>query len=244
MKPTRILAALLLALAASGSAQAIPLSDLLNGGSITAGDKLFDRWSLIGKGYDSNDGSTFTAANIDVTALNDGGLNPGPGLKFSVLNSQLTVSGNDIYAYRDLYFGFRASVLAPGFGINGNLLKFENGGAVLSWMTDGSNDNGVFIVETLGSGEGLSDLGITDVEFSSLDNVQTSTVDDSVAFAAQSEVWVTKNILVWSVDTTDSAGLYGFEQRFSQTTTVPEPGTLWLLGLSLAGMGLAKARRK
>ena len=42
----RILPLMVTVLLAAGSAHAIPLSDLFNGGSITVGDKLFDKWQL------------------------------------------------------------------------------------------------------------------------------------------------------------------------------------------------------
>jgi hypothetical protein len=232
---------MLLTIFINGGANATPLSNLLNGGSITAGDKLFDNWSL--GFYDSSDGRTFNAANIDVTALNDGGLNPGPGLIFSVSNGELSVNGDGIYAFVDLMFGFRASVTDPAFLIKDNSLGSLNAFvASTADLNDGSNDNGNYINEKIGTAAGLSDLGINEVEFSILDSVTTSNVTDSVVFAPQREVWVTKNILVWAVDDTDSAGLYGFDQRFSQTPAVPEPSTFLLLGGGLAALVAIRRR--
>jgi hypothetical protein len=104
MKKT--LLALALAVAAGG-AQAIPLSELLRpGGSITAGDKLFDNWSVIFQDS-STAGRVVNTTNIDVSALNDGGLNPGPGLKFDILNSEFSVTGDGLYAYLDFTFASR-----------------------------------------------------------------------------------------------------------------------------------------
>ena len=57
--------------------QATFLTSLLNGQSITAGDKLFDQWEALFE--DSSDFIPVNTDNIEVTALNDGGLNPGPG---------------------------------------------------------------------------------------------------------------------------------------------------------------------
>jgi len=243
MKLYRILAALALALAASSGAQAIPLSTLLSGGSIQAGDKLFDNWSTpIFSASDAN--RSFNAANIDVTALNDGGLTPGPGLKFTVSNGELSVAGNDIYASIDLTFGFRASVLASGLGINGSTQAFGPGGAYWLILSDGSNNSGSSISEKMGTALNLEDLGKELIEFSVLDSVGSpaSQQTSSANFAPRNSVWVTNNIMVWSADVGDSAGLYNFEQRFSQTS-VPEPGTLWLLGLAFVGMSLSKVRR-
>ena len=55
---------------------------------------------------------------------------------------------------------------------------------------------------------------------------------------------MTKNILVWAVDQDDYANLNGFEQRFSQTQTViPEPGTVTLMLLGVAGLVAARKKK-
>ena len=135
--------------ALSGGALAVPvtLDVLFAGGSIIAGDKLFDNWTFT---FDASDPlRTFTESNIEVTALNDGGDNPGPGLSFSVLNGELGVSGDGIYAYVDLQIGFRASVL-PGAGklIKDNSLELTGGSVT------GTGDNGYYINESIGTSAG------------------------------------------------------------------------------------------
>lgn len=241
MKKT--LLALALALAAGG-AQAIPLSDLLAGGTITANDKLFDQWTLLY--FDSSDPArVFNGANIEVDALTDGGLDPGPGLRFTVWYNELTISGNDIYAYIDLMFGFRVSVLDPKLRIKDNSLDdfFAVYGYSPGQTGDGPLDAGSYIRETIGTAQWLDDLGVKDVQFSFADGVgRISDLSDRADFAPQSVVYVTKNILVWATAPTDWAGILSFNQRFSQTQ-VPEPATLGLLGLGLAGLGFARLRK-
>lgn len=209
-----------------GSAQAVPLTDLLAGGSLTAGDKLFDQWTL--HFHDASDGRSLSPNNIDVTALNDGGVDPGPGLRFDILNGEFSVTGDGVFAYLDIRFGFRASVLEPGLRIKDNTLTLTNGS-----RTD-SGDNGIYIRETIGTVSGGDDLGIKEVELSWLDpSTLTSNMIDMAAFSPQREVWVNKNILVWATEQDETANLVQFEQRFSQMT-VPEPDTLGLLALGVA----------
>jgi hypothetical protein len=248
MKRTSVVLGVLLLLVAgwAGGAHAVTLNELLNGGSITAGDKLFDQWDLYFYGASDPD-RVFNPDNILVEALTDGGMDPGPGLRFQVVSGELTVVGDNTYAFVDLKFGFRVSALGAGLLIKDNTLAFGDiGGAFWSIALDGSYDVGSYIKETVGTGPGLADLGEKDVEFSVLEAGQGqqsfSKLTDSASFDPRREIWVTKNILVWAADDTDSAGIFGFEQRFSQTV-VPEPGTFLLLGTGLAGLAAWRRRR-
>lgn len=241
MKRVLQLGALTLALIGAGGAQAIPLSELLAGGSITAGDKVFDQFSTVS--FVSNiAGRSLNAANIDVTALADGGLSPGPGLKFSVANDELTVTGGNGYTFLDFAFGFRVTA-APGFKIKGNLLDIDSGS--LSSSGGDAEDLGIVIQEWVGAG--IADPADPDyiaAELSRLAGSETSVLSASSAFASKQDIWVTKDILVWA-DGTDEASLGAFSQRFSQLVpnNVPEPGMLTLVAVAVLG-ALGASRRR
>jgi hypothetical protein len=228
-KVIAIAGALVLLLAAAGTSQAVLLSDLLNGGSITAGDKLFDNWSY--SYYSTDPARAFNPNSIDVVALNNGGLVPGPGLEYVVSNDELTVAGDGLYAYIDLMLSFTVSVLDPALMLKDHSLQLTSG--YLNHPI--GQDLGMYVRETIGT-------SAIEADFSMLDGSLSANTIDSGAFAAQSSAVVTTNILVWSVDIADTANLTGFAQRFSQgPASVPEPGMLSLL--AFGGIALLRFKR-
>ncbi|MBN2338023.1 MAG: PEP-CTERM sorting domain-containing protein [Acidobacteria bacterium] len=221
-------------------AQAVTLAELLDDGSITAGDKLFDDWELLD--YESSQPDrSFNYGNIVVTPLNDGGLDPGPGLTFDILNQELWVTADENLAFVDLLLGFRVSVLDPGLQIVDGSLGGLDGS--ISYSMDGDNDVGFYIHETIGTFPWDDGLGVNETEFSVLNGTETEDTTATAGFEPQNAIWVTQNIRVWATDT-DTARLNSFDQRFSQTqTVVPEPSTFALMFLGLAGLFVARNRK-
>ncbi|OZG72242.1 hypothetical protein BTA51_15985 [Hahella sp. CCB-MM4] len=228
----KVLIALSLA-AATSSAQAVLLTDLLGGESITAGDKLFDQWEIIFS--DSSDGRVYDTDNIDVTALNDGGLDPGPGLRYDISNGELGIEGDGFYSYLDFQIGFRVTVLDPELRIKDNSLELTS-----FELANPSFLTSVFIEEKVFQDDSLGDIFGTKNVFA--DNLQNEQLYDSVDFSPVNSIYVTTNILIEAGDLGESASLLGFDQRFSQVK-VPEPGVLALFGTGLAAFGFFRRRK-
>lgn len=234
----KIIGGAVLGVSLLGGAQAVPLSDLLAGGHLTNGNLVFDQWTL--GTFSASDGRAFDAAMIDVLTIDDGGL---PGLSFTVNQGQLSIGGDGIYAFVDLPFGFRA-MATDGMGIQA--VHLHMGLATLGSvdLLDGFNDDGAYIHEDLGSAAGLADLGALATEFSILDSAQTVVLDDATSFAARTSVWISKNTLTWAVESTDSANLVSFSQRFDVAPAIPEPSTYALMLVGLASLVVVGRRRR
>ena len=227
---------LLIILSANGAqAQGIFLSDLINGGSITVGDKIFNNWSFTETASDN--AFLLNAANIEVAGLPATGnslLDPGPGLAFNIFNGGATVTGDGIYSYLDFTINFMASVLSGSpYGIKDVSLGLGAN------SLNGSHDLGVFVQEDVRNAANNL-IATTDVGANVLNGALSSNLSNSTLFPGQKTINVTKNVLVWSAGLGETATLNGFNQHFSQ---VPEPGTLFLLTIGLFGVGITRMHR-
>ena len=219
-KLTGLLAGLVFALNAS-MAQAVPLQDLLDGASIIVDDKVFDDWVL-----DGNTGSvTPDLRDIDILPLGDDPLNP--GLEF-IANGNLITSGTDFIA---LFIGFSVSTLDGSVRIKDNSLEineFEFG----ITSTGGYIEIDEVIEDVAGTFLGDKTV-LVDNRFNIFD------LFDSANFQPQSSISVSMGINVGGDGAEDIVSLDKFTMRFSQ---VPEPTTVALMGLGLAGIGYRRKK--
>ena len=201
---------LLLTLFSANGAQATLLSDLIQGGSITVNDKIFDNWSFTLVGY-SDPAFGLSAANIevsDLTATGSGLLDPGPGLAFNIFTGAETVggayvTGNGGYSYLDFTIGFTASVLA-GSPYDIKDVSMDLTGGELSG-TD-NTDSGVFIQEDVYNA--ATKIATTDVGLAVLGGETSSNLSNSVGFTPLKSINVTNNILLWATDVGDTGNTY------------------------------------
>lgn len=205
---------------------AIPLGDLIAGGTITAGDKAFTNWVNLG---DFSTNSPLNLSKIEVTSLNDPSNNP--GLLFTATDGVLSVSDQDAI---DLAFSYTVSTLDGIARINGSGLEL---GTISFIPGPGSQDLGLISVsEDLFDGI-LADIGHNEVTAAA--NGIGQQLSGQTRFAPQSSLSIETFIIIAGGADGDSVSLNSFSQRFSQ---VPEPGTFLLLTLGLAGLGYRQRR--
>jgi len=195
------------------TAQAKPLSELLQGESVIVLDKRFSNFNVVD--VQSVNGGFADLGQIDVLPLNDDPLNP--GLKFNVPFDAIgTPFGHAGLSSVTAIFEFDVQTTS------GLALIKDNSLWINGYTFDaGSPETFIQISEQVldASGAPLGDkLAIVYRD----DMPDDPNHFDSADFAPQSFVHVRKTISVVGPNTNDGARLTMFEQRFSQ---VPEPGT-------------------
>lgn len=228
---------------ASFPAQAITLQQLVNGETITVGDKLFSEWSL---GSVTN----VNPANIEITGIDAGTDKPGPGLMYSFLNGELSLAGPGV---EQIFFNYKVSVLDPNKWITDNSLRGD-------FTVTGANSTAEaheFIYED--AARTIAALGRDPINGTPSTNekdvlwaIDTTAIpptppeitqfEDKIDFFKQyKELYVTKEFSVDVSGDTGTATINNIKQNFSQTT--PEPSAVLGL-LAFGGLGLLSQRKK
>jgi len=189
----------------------------------------FDTKELAGSA-NSFSSTNLNASDINITAHDDGGLSPGPGI---------VITGNFNAApgtTQDTKFDYNVTVLSPsGFAIHDIRLDaagfIDTGGQIkVTETATGTDINGtpVSAVMTNQGGTPGSFQNTTDIAF----------------FTPLMSINIHKDILLLGGTGTRGTSLTDVTQRFSQTA-VPEPSAMALAGLGALGfIGYGLRRRK
>lgn len=238
MKKLRmILLALFLVIGVSGTGNATMMTELLAGGSIQVGDKLFSDFSYDVIFDDAgllNPIDAFDVSLIEVIGLGADPMNP--GIRFQTASGAPAFSVDD-FNWLDVEFTFKVSVLDPLYQIDS-----------VSLAVDG-------LIEGEGSVAIGDDIATNNAAFDPLSGGDVTSFDpwvavyspgplngsDSASFDPLSEIWVKKDIFLAS-----DGGIVNvnwIDQNFHQTA-VPEPTTMLLMGVGLLGIcGVTRKKR-
>jgi hypothetical protein len=196
----------------AAEAQAVALSALFQGATITADDKLFNHFTLVNS--QSVNGGFADPTQIDVTPLVDDPLDP--GILFTAQFSALgTPSGHTGPSSIQFTFSFDVATTNQLPLIKDNSLRITN------WSFDSGPLASIQVSEQVFDAAGLL-LGTKLATVTS----QTQNLLDTLQFSPRSFVHIIKQINIAGPNDNDMARLLGFEQRFSQ---IPEPHSFALL---------------
>lgn len=210
------------------NSQAVLLSDLFQGATITADDKLFNAFTLIN--LQTVNGGFANPTQIDVTPLVDDPLNP--GIKFTAAFDALgTPSGHTGPSSVQFTFSFNVSTT------NQLPLIKDNSLLINGWAFDSGPLASIQVSEQVFDTDGV----LLGTKLASV-TPQTQNLSDTLQFSPRSFVRVVKQINIVGPGDNDMARLTMFEQRFSQ---VPEPSSLTMFAAaSLLGCLRRGVRRR
>ncbi len=216
------------AVAAPLPASAVPLQDLLDGGSIVFGDATFSDWQLDPfSDADPGPGPDFT--QIDVTAFQSGNI---LGLRYTA-NDQWSVEDD---GFIDSFFSYSLTTgSTPITGVELELLDFEitGIGGSINLIDDISDPTGGPLAATAVFSDNLTG------------NAQLL---DSSPFASVLSLEVESAVLLAGDFPGDEIVLNTFEQRFvldaDADGAIPEPATAGLFGIATAVIASATRRRR
>ncbi len=212
--------------------QATPLSDLFQGGTITADDKLFSGFTLIGN--QPVNGGIADPTMIDVTPLVDDPLDP--GIKFTAPVGALgTPFGHTGGSSILFVFSFDASTTNQQPLIKDNSLRLN------SWTFDAGPLASIQVSENVFDAAG-NQIGAKNTVAKPGEQPGSSPLHfDTAEFTPRAIVHVVKTVLIQGPGDNDGAFLTMFEQRFSQ---VPEPHGLILFAMFVVFFGLTRTHRR
>jgi hypothetical protein len=214
----------------------VSLQDLLGGDYIEINNgydtKKFSNFS----GYTSTDfhgGPGANASLIAVTGLSDGGLDPGPGLKYNT--GEWFVGANQ---QQDTSFSYVVSVLGPtSYRIHDNFLDVGAGQV-------GANNGQIRVLEQAVDPSPPNNAIATAkvLEINTAGVVSGATMDQ-IFYQPVMSVKIKKDIFLKG-GTNDFTSITDMTQRYSQVL-VPEPSTMAIAGLGMLGMvGFGLRRRR
>jgi len=211
----------------AAEAQAVALSALFQGQTITADDKLFNHFTLVNS--NSVNGGFADPTQIDVTPLVDDPFDP--GINFTAQFGALgTPSGHTGPSSIQFTFSFDVSTTNQQPLIKDNSLRISQ------WSFDSGPSASIQVSEQVFNVAGAL-LGTKLASVTPL----TQNLTDEINFTPQASVHVIKQINIVGPGDNDMARLLMFEQRFSQ---VPEPTGLALLGSAILTVFLPRCNRR